>query len=394
MRERTSQVVNRLVNTWWAPVVGIYATARLISFALFLAMANIQEENYWTAAQPGYFDFLNIWDVEWYERIFTGGYPTLLPSNPDGSIQQNNWAFYPAFPYLIRGMSFITGVEWKYLAPIVATLIGFLFILVVYRLVIIGQTQSVALWSVGLVSVSMASPILQVGYAESMSLFLFAASLYCYLTKRWLWLTSALLILSVTRPGLIAFALFFAGMLVHKFFAEKKISWSDFGFAALSSVLGFAWLIIAWLVTGISDAYLKTELAWRAGYTNASDLVPFSGWFESGRFYLGDGIGQIFVVSLMLAFAAAMFLPSVRALGIELRIWVAAYVIYLYVVFFPQSSTPRLLFPAFPLLVAFGIATNRFGWFGKGLIIALSLLGQLGWLLLCWKYTAPDYTPP
>jgi hypothetical protein len=387
-------VVDRLVKSWWAPVVAIYASARLISFGLFLAMASIQEENYWTPAHPGYFDFLNIWDVEWYERIFTGGYPAVLPGNLDGTVQQNNWAFYPVFPYLIRGLNVITGLQWKYLAPIVATVIGFLFILVVYKLVLLKQSKSVALWSVALISVSMASPILQTGYAESLSLFLFASALYCYLTKRWIWLAVTLAALSITRPGLIAFALFFGGMLIYKFVKEKKFSWLDFGFAALSTVLGFAWLVIAWFVTGRSDAYLRTELAWRAGYTDAKSLVPFAGWFESGSFYLGEVLGPIFVTSLMLAFAAAMFLPSVRALGIELRLWVAAYVIYLFAVFFPQTSTPRILFPAFPLLVAFGIATNRFGWLGKSLVIGLSLLGQVGWLLVCWKYTAPDFTPP
>lgn len=394
MRERTSQVVDRLVRSWWAPVVGIYTAARLISFVFFLAMAAIQEENYWTKAQPSYFDFLNIWDVEWYQRIFSGGYPSVLPTNSDGSVQQNNWAFYPVFPYLIRGLSVITTIEWKYLAPIVATIIGYCFILLVYKLVSRSQRTSVALWSVALVSVSMASPILQTGYAESLSLFLFAAALYCYLTKRWWVLVAVLTVLSVTRPGLIAFALFFGGMMVYRWFAEKKISWIDFAFAALSSVLGFAWLLIAWAVTGRADAYVKTELVWRAGYTDGSAFVPFSGWFESGRFYLGEGFGQVFVVALMLAFAAAMFLQSVRALGVELRIWVAAYMVYLFAVFFPQSSTPRILFPAFPLLLAFGIATSSFGRLGKGLIITLSLLGQVAWLLLCWKYTAPDYTPP
>lgn len=387
-------MVDRLKSKWWLPVVGIYAAARLISSLFFLAMASIQEENYWTKAQPGYFDFLNIWDVEWYQRIFTGGYPSTLPQNLDGSIQQNNWAFYPVFPYLIRGLNVITTIEWKYLAPIVATIIGFFFILMVYKLIRLTQNQIVSLWSVALVSVSMASPILQTGYAESLSLFLFAGALYCYLTKRWVWLVVVLAALSITRPGLIAFALFFAGMLLYRWFVEKRISWIDLGFAALSSVLGFAWLLIAWAVTGRADAYLKTELAWRAGYTDASGFVPFSGWFESGRFHLGDGFGQALVVLLMALFAAAMFLPSVRRLGVELRIWVAAYVVYLFAVFFPQSSTPRILFPAFPLLLALGIATSRLGRAAKGLIIALSLLGQVGWLLLCWKYTAPDFTPP
>lgn len=394
MRERTSQVVDRLKNIWWLPVIGIYAAARFVTFLFFLAMAAIQEDNYWTKAQPGYFDFLNIWDVEWYERIFSDGYPSVLPQNLDGSVQQNNWAFYPVFPFLIRGLHLITLIEWKYLAPLVATIIGFFFILTVYKLIRLTQNQSLALWATTLVSVSIASPILQVGYAESLSLFLFSAALYCYLTKRWIWLCVSLLVLSLSRPGLLAFALFFGAMWLYKLITEKKFSWLDFVFAAFSSLLGFAWLVIAWLVTGRADAYLKTELAWRAGYTDGSVFIPFSGWFESGRFHLGDGFGQFVVVVLLLMFAAAMFLPSVRALGVELRIWTAAYVIYLFAVFFPQSSTPRLLFPAFPMLLAFGIATNRLGWWAKALIVALSLLGQVLWLLVCWKYTAPDFTPP
>jgi hypothetical protein len=375
-------------------VLGIYAGARFISFLFFLAMSAIQEDNYWTTARPGYFEFLNIWDVEWYHRIYSGGYPGLLPTNPDGTVQQNNWAFYPAFPFLIRGLNQLTLLDWKYLAPLVATIIGFFFILMVYKIMRLSQSKSVSLWAATLVSVSMASPILQTGYAESLSLFLFAAALYCYLTKRYVWLTVALAVLSLTRPGLIAFALFFGGMLIYKLFAEKKFSWIDFGFAALSSVLGIAWLLIAWATTGRVDAYVKTELAWRVGYTGSESLVPFAGWFQSGRFHLGEGIGQFLAAMAISIFLVALFLPSVRELGVELRIWVAAYGVYLFAVFFPQSSTPRILFPAFPLLLAFGLATKRYGWLVKGLIIALSLLSQVAWLLLCWKYTAPDFTPP
>jgi len=383
-------MVDRLKSKWWLPVVGIYATSRFVSFLFFLAMTAIQEDNYWTKANPGYFDFLNIWDAEWYERIYTDGYPSELPRNEYGSVQQNNWAFYPVFPFFIRGLNLLTTLEWKILAPIVASIIGCFFILLVYKIIRPSQSQSTSLWAVLLVSTSMASPILQVGYAESLSLFLFAAALYCYLTKRWLLLTIALLFLSLTRPGLIAFAVFFGGMLIYRFVTEKKISWIDFGFAALSSFLGIIWLLIAWLVTGEQDAYLKTELSWRSGYTDGASFLPFSGWFESARFHIGDGFGQLIAALLIAIFATSLFLPSVRALGVELRIWVAAYGLYLFAVFFPQSSTPRILFPAFPLLLAVGIATKRFGWLAKGLIAALSLGLQVLWLLACWKYTAPD----
>jgi uncharacterized membrane protein len=146
-------------SKWWLPIVSIFAAARITTFLLFLAIAQIQEENYWTPAQPGYFDFLNIWDAEWYERIYSGGYPTVLPTNENGSVQQNAWAFMPVFPFIIRGLNVITGIEFKFLAPIVATIFGFVFVLMAYRLLILRITTLQARWAIALISFSMASPI-------------------------------------------------------------------------------------------------------------------------------------------------------------------------------------------------------------------------------------------
>jgi len=365
-------------------------------------MAQIQEDNYWTKAQPGYFDFLNIWDAEWYERIFTGGYPTTLPTNEDGSVQQNAWAFMPVFPFLLRGLNFLTGVEFKFLAPIVATIFGFAFVLMAYRLLILRITVKQARWAIALISFSMAAPILQVGYAESLALFLISSALYLFATRRDGLLVLVLAILSVTRPGLLAFALMFALLFVYRFYRERKHGETFelrerirlFALTGVSGVLGFAWLIIAAITTGRFDAYLKTELAWRAGYTDSTELEPFTGWFISGAFHLGSGVGELAVLGLVAFAAWALNTHSVRALGLELRFFTASYLVYLFAVFFPQSSTPRLLLPAFGLLAGLAVASAAWSKPARGAILVLSILGQVLWLLVCWKYTAPDFTPP
>jgi hypothetical protein len=200
--------------------------------------------------------------------------------------------------------------------------------------------------------------------------------------------------MSVARPGVIAFGLFFVIMLVYRWYKQKKFSWIEFGFAALSGVLGVLWIVIAWITTGRFDAYLKTEFAWRAGFVDAAGVIPFTGWFESGRFFIGDWLGLVVVVCAIIFFVCLMFFPSIVATGVEMRAWLGAYLFYLFAIFFPQSSTPRILMPAITMMVAFGIATSKFGRFGKAAVVALSLLGQVVWLLICWKYTAPDYTPP
>ena len=75
MNARLTQITSR----WWFKVSAVWLATRIATFALFLVAASLQGDNYWTKAQPGYFDFLNIWDVEWYGRIFDHGYPTSLP---------------------------------------------------------------------------------------------------------------------------------------------------------------------------------------------------------------------------------------------------------------------------------------------------------------------------
>ena len=387
---------------WWLPIVSIFVASRITTFILFLGMAQIQEDNYWTPAKPGYFDFLNIWDAEWYERIYSGGYPVTLPTNEDGSVQQNAWAFMPVFPFLVRGLNALTGIEFKFLAPIVGTVFGFAFVLMAYRLLILRITEAQARWAIALISFSMAAPILQVGYAESLALFLISAALYLCATRRDGLLMLTLALLSVTRPGLLAFSLMFALLFVYRFYRERKHGEKFemperirlFVLTAVSGVLGFAWLIIAAITTGRLDAYLATELAWRAGYTDSSHLLPFSGWFISGAFHLGSGVGELAVLGLVAFAVWALSTNSVKAIGLELRFFTLSYLVYLFAVFFPQSSTPRLLLPAFGLLAGLAVASATWSKPARGAILVLSILGQVLWLLVCWKYTAPDFTPP
>lgn len=386
-------MVNRLKNIWWGPAIAIYAGARLFSLLAFLFFAQIQEANYWTAARPNYFDFLNIWDVEWYHKIYDHGYPAALPLGLDGSVQNNEWAFYPGFPYLIRAINWLTGVEWKYLAPLVATIFGFAFILVAYKLLRLWLDQRVTLWAIALISISWVSPILQVGYAESMYLFFITLALYAYAKRRdWLVILS-IAIAALVRPGTLAFGLMFVVLAVLNR-KDARERWRLLGLAAISGLLGLAWLVIAWVATGQWDAYLQTENSWRAGFTGHEQIMPFLGWFESGRFFIGDGIGQVFIAAMVALIVWIFVRPSTRMLGQELYVWSASYLVYLFMFFFPQASSPRILLPAFPLLAALAMAITKGPRWVRVLCVALSLVGQVFWLWVCWKYTAPDYTPP
>jgi hypothetical protein len=114
----------------------------------------------------------------------------------------------------------------------------------------------------------------------------------------------------------------------------------------------------------------------------------------SANWYLPGLPGLAVLVLLVGLIVWSLFSKSVIALGLTMRTWIAAYWIYLFVFFYPQSSTFRILIPAFPMLAALGLITQKASRFAKaGILVSFTVL-QLCWLLTCWMYTAPDFTPP
>ena len=95
---------------WWLQVTAIYLAARLVSAGIFMAAALHQGPNPWFPAKPDYWNFINIWDARWYAQVIAGGYPSVLPTDAAGNVQENTWAFYPLFPALAGGLSGLTGM--------------------------------------------------------------------------------------------------------------------------------------------------------------------------------------------------------------------------------------------------------------------------------------------
>ena len=397
-------------RSWWVQVLLAWLLTRVVSTGAFIWAASIQGPSYWSPTpHPNYFDFLNIWDVEWYQRIFAGGlghepgYPSVLPTYPDGSVKQNAWAFMPGYPMLVRALTFLTGgvIEWKYLAPTISLLLSFVLALLIYRIFSLKFEHVTALWAVTLLGFWCASPVLQAGYAESLGLVLLAGGLYFLMQHRYLLALPWLVGLSITRPGMVSFAAMLAGMWVVRFIKAQR-GQVDFpprerwGLGALplaSGALGLAWPVVAWLATGRSDAYTATELAWRV-VTPHPKLVPFEGWLSLGASIWGDFWAPMFLLVVFGIAAWLLFLPSVKLLGNELRLWVAAYFAYVLLVFNPQSSTFRILLPAFPLVAALAFKTRGWGASSKWFLLIGLTITQLVWLAICWVYVNPDFTPP
>jgi hypothetical protein len=86
-----------------------------------------------------------------------------------------------------------------------------------------------------------------------------------------------------------------------------------------------------------------------------------------------------------------LFSAPAKRLGVDVRFWLVSYGLYLLAVFFPQSSTFRLLVPLFPAL---GIIAQPRSRVYRIALVILCIVGQWAWLEVAWYVGTSDWTPP
>ena len=390
---------------WWARVSLVFLAGRALDTALLLWQASIEGANAWTGAHPRYLDFANIWDGRWYQMVQQIGYPSTLQFDAQGHIAQNQWAFLPVYPYVVKAVMTVTGLRWEAAAVLVTVLCAWGATLVFSRLMRMRLRPSTAMYATVLFSVAPVAALYQVAYAEAMFELLLAVILLLWLQRRFWLMLPFIVVAAFTRPGLVALALALGLWVVWRAVAHLRGRAVFPGRELLASAVaaivalaaGLAWPLVADAVTGHSGAYTETELSWRAAYTGWGGLVPLTPWFQGAKWWFGTWwhlpvwLGCLALVVLLACFAAFLFLPAARRLGVELRLWLASYGLYLLAVFFPQSSVFRILLPMFPALGV--IAAPRALWYRVGMVVVF-VGAQISWLLLAWTIGDYDWTPP
>jgi hypothetical protein len=390
---------------WWLQVTGLYAATRLVSACIFMAAALHQGVNPWFPPKPDYWNFINIWDARWYAQVIANGYPSILPTDAAGNVQENTWAFYPLYPALAGGLSRLTGLNPAASLTLIAMLAGWAAALVVYTLFRQKAAHVPAMWGVAFFSTFPVSAVLQVPYAEPLSLLLLAAALLLVVRRQYLWAIPVVFLLCLSRPVGVPFAAMAGLLLVFRAAAhvrkgrqrgadEAAHSLRDLaaltGLTAVAGVSALAWPAAAWAATGDPQAYTKTETVWRG-----QDLVPFQPWFDTGVELFGPVLGLLAPVVFVALFIAMLFLPPVVRLGVELRLWCACYMGYLLMFLHPQTSTFRMLLPLFPLALGAAFLSRSRAY--RGTVVVMFLLLQMVWIVWLWAW-APlpgggDYPP-
>jgi hypothetical protein len=387
---------------WWIAVIAIFVASRLVTTSILLAFASIQNANAWTGARPDYFSFAKIWDGHWYYIIALTGYPTVLPLDDAGYVAENAWAFMPGYPAVVRAVMTATTLDFAYAAVLVSVGFALGASLVFYRVMNLVLPSGSALFAVAIFCFAPLSPILQVAYAESMSLFLLVLALYWLMTRHYWLLLPVIAVMSLTRPSGLAFALALGLHVVYRWWVRDRDGFPRSEAIAasvvtmFSAVMGIVWLLIAATMTGSLTAYTDTELAWRAPYIGHVELVPFTAWFQAAGFWqlwwkVPQWLLSVILVIAVLGFFGFLLTKPARRIGVDLRLWLLSYALYLLAVFFPQSSTFRLLMPMFPIA---GVLAQPRSLTYRILLLVACVAGQVGWMYIAWWVDNYDWSPP
>ena len=368
----------------------VYLVARLITTGFLVLAASLSTAASRFGADAGLIDFVLGWDAQWYWLVAESSYPTVLPLAESGDVAENAWAFMPVFAYAAKALGLLLG-SWGAGAFLLSLMAGYLACLALHRLLRDRIGNSATMWAVVFFAAGPIAAMFQVGYAETLFLLLLFVALDLTTRRRYGWLYLVIPVMAFTRPGILAFALYLGLHGVLRWFRRRQDPLAAgevvhiLALGALATVAGFAWQVIAGIATGDPGAYLATELAWRRHWVTGGleGFVPFEGWIQASQFWFALwGMPQwwgpiVLVLGVVAAGAALLFSPQVRALGADLRLWSASYLLYLLAVFFPQSSTFRLLLPLSPLWGAMAVPRSRLWRIG---VLASCLVGQWLWI--------------
>ena len=392
---------------WWGQALGVYAASRVFATVVFLWVAGYQKANGWTEAHPSYFPWVGLmFDGSWYKEIALHGYPSTIPLDATGAVQQNAWAFFPLYPTLARGVMVVTRLPWEVAAPLLSTVLAAGAVLLIHRCIAEGAPRAVQRWpglplaTVALVCAFPTSPVLQTAYTESLALLLVAGALLAIVRRRYAWAAVVVVLLGLTRAVALPMAVVVVVHAAVRWWGARRgrdelRPRSVVALAALTAVAvasGFLWPAICGWWTGDPNAYLLTQESWRGLHS----VQPFIGWTYVPQFWFG-GAWPLVVVPALVFTAAVVLAPSAFRLGRELHAWAAAYVVYIAGVVEPGSSVARFLVLAFPLGAAAAGAVGRTrrgraAWLAFLVLLMLGL--QVLWVRQIWLFNPHGDWPP
>ncbi|NSC20870.1 hypothetical protein FM076_06470 [Streptomyces albus subsp. chlorinus] len=347
-RTRTAVPPDTRTGAWRRPAAAVLAYAGVR--ALGLAVLAV-----WCAARGTSVHTLLAarWDSLWYTRVAEGhyGYTVSLP----GGGSHSDLAFFPLLPGLESAGSRLTPLT----APDTGLLVsGLASLAAAWALYLVGERLHGRRAGVCLAVLWGAVPVgvvQSMAYSESLFTALAAWALWAVLTGRWVWAGSLAALAGLTRPvgAAVVAAVWLTALLVLG--RERRRPQARMAVGLLLAPLGwFGYVVWVGVRTGKATGYLDVQAQWGNGFDGGRAFAGFVGENLTGTVVGGLGLlaGVALVIWLyvlcvqqrqpaaLLAYAGVVVVLALGAKG-----------------YF--GSKPRLLLPAFPLLLPPAAALAR-----------------------------------
>jgi hypothetical protein len=409
-----SAVAQRALRHPVAYLLLVYAVSRvLVVAAMGVAAVWFQTPAGVGHVDPNVADILGGWDGVWYRRIAQTGYPVPLPADPDtGLLTYSEWAFYPVFPFLVRGLM-VTGLPFLGAAVTLNLLLGAAATLLVWRCFHFALHASpqparerLALTAASLWCLYPATGVLVMPYTEAVAAVLIAGSLLLLMQRRYAWVAVLAIVLGFTRAVAPAIACAVLAHLVLRWREDRAAGVVPLAgqrvtaglMIAATAVSSLSWPVVVGLVSGLPTAFFDVQAAWG----QKPETGPFVLWlawaWESHGFF-----GVLVLVSLVATYIALILGRHGRWLAVELRVWALAYPLYLLAVVRPITSMWRFLLLDFPIaaLVASVAMRTSTGarivphWRRRvGVVAVVLVLGMFWFTCTLLTYTPWAAAPP
>lgn len=295
------------------------------------------------------------WDSLWYTRVADFGYGWEVRL-PDGTVH-SNLAFFPLLPWLERLVSAVSPLSYADAGLMVSWLASLCAAWGIFRIAELLYGRRAGVCAVVLWAALPVGIVQSMAYSESLFTALAAWSLYAVLTGRWVSAGLLASLAGLTRPvGAAVVAALWATAAV-QVVRERRISWR-MAIGVLLAPVGAAAYVL-WVGHRTGDGllgYLDVQGQWGNGFDGGLAFARFVGAkltsFPSALAGLGLIAGVALVIWLyVLCVRRGQPLALLVYCGIVVALALCASGYF--------GSKPRLLLPAFPLLLPVAVALAR-----------------------------------
>lgn len=326
-----------------AVAAGVYLGMHLITLLSVLWMLHVRKQSLKTIVHTP----PHAWDATFYIEVARDGYQHAV-----------DFAFFPLYPVLLRGLEAVTGLSFMSAGVVLSILAG---TVAAVGLRFVGERVAGARAGLVLVALWAVAPtaVVQVWvYADGLFVALAAWSLYALLKRSWITAGVLAFFGGLTRPSAVAL-IATVGLVALVAAVRREDGWRPWVCGALAPLGTLGYVLAVGHHFGKLGAYFQVQ------------HKVWNNWFDGGAMTydeLGkvvDGRLDLLTVPYLIALAATVAAPFLVVLAVRQRLPWPLIVYSVLVVLLTltshrsETTTARELMPAFPLLIPLAQLLSR-----------------------------------